>query len=56
MKGLELIPMKEAIRLAASDCAVSPTRTGFRIGDIKAQRKGGTPDPTKLQFKWDKIG
>jgi hypothetical protein len=55
MKDWQLIPMEEAIRLAASDGQVMPTRTGFRIGDIKVQRKGGTPDPTKLQFKWDGI-
>jgi hypothetical protein len=55
MKGYQLLPMKEAIRLAAADCQVVPTRSGFRIGDIKAQRKGGTPDPTKLQFKWDQL-
>jgi hypothetical protein len=55
MKGWQLIPMEEAICLATSDSQVAPTRTGFRIGDIKVQRKGGTPDPTKLQFKWDRI-
>jgi len=55
MKGWQLIPMEEAIRLATSDGQVVPTRTGFRIGNIKVQRKGGTPDPTKLQFKWDGI-
>lgn len=55
MKDDELIPMAKAIRLATGDEQVIPTRTGFRIGEIKAQRKGGTPDPTKLQFKWDGI-
>jgi hypothetical protein len=55
MKGYQLLPMEEAIRLAAADCQVVPTRTGFRLGDIKVQRKGGTPDPTKLQFKWDRV-
>lgn len=33
-----------------SDIIVSP-RGSFYIGRITAQRKGGTPDPTKLQFK-----
>lgn len=32
------------------DIVVSP-RGSFYIGRITAQRKGGTPDPTKLQFK-----
>jgi len=32
------------------DIAVS-SRGSFYIGRITAQRKGGTPDPTKLQFK-----
>lgn len=55
MKDYELIPMTKAISLATGDGQVVPTRTGFRIGQIKVQRKGGTPDPTKLQFKWDGI-
>ncbi len=32
------------------DIKISP-RGSFYIGRITAQRKGGTPDPTKLQFK-----
>lgn len=32
------------------DIVISP-RGSFYIGKITAQRKGGTPDPTKLQFK-----
>ena len=55
MKDYELIPMTKAISLATGDGQIVPTRTGFRIGQIKVQRKGGTPDPTKLQFKWDGI-
>ena len=31
---------------------ISP-RGSFNIGKIGVQRKGGTPDPTKLQFKFD---
>ncbi len=32
------------------DVIISP-KGSFYIGRITAQRKGGTPDPTKLQFK-----
>lgn len=51
LRGVSLSQMKVAIKQAAGDCKVEPTRTGFRIGEIKAQRKGGTPDLAKLQFK-----
>jgi len=34
------------------DVIISP-RGSLHIGSITAQRKGGTPDPTKLQFKFN---
>ncbi|MCD4745427.1 MAG: hypothetical protein K8R58_03925 [Bacteroidales bacterium] len=35
----------------SGDVVISP-RGSLHIGKITAQRKGGTPDPTKLQFKF----
>lgn len=34
----------------SGDVKMSP-RASLRIGRITMQRKGGTPDPTKIQFK-----
>jgi len=34
----------------AGEVKLSP-RGSLSIGEITMQRKGGTPDPTKLQFK-----
>ena len=34
----------------SDDVEISP-RGSLHIGKITMQRKGGTPDPTKLQFK-----
>ena len=42
----------QSILSVAGTGGVVPTRTGFKIGVIKVQRKGGTPDPQSLQFKW----
>lgn len=37
---------------AQGETKISP-RGSFQIGKITLQRKGGTPDPTKLQFKFN---
>jgi len=47
----DLEPIQTTLERAAIG-GVIPTRTGFKIGQIKVQRKGGTPDPRSLQFKW----
>jgi len=33
-----------------------PPRESIHIGKITLQRKGGTPDPTSLQFKINPLG
>ena len=30
-------------------------RVSFKLGKIVVQRKGGTPDPTSLQFKFSPL-
>jgi len=51
MRDDDIKSIEDTLEIAAKG-GVVPTRTGFRIGQIKVQRKGGTPDPQSLQFKW----
>lgn len=51
MRDDNLYSITSILRIAGEGNVV-PTRTGFKIGEIKVQRKGGTPDPRSLQFKW----
>lgn len=43
--------IKKVINFYAQGEVKLSTKGGLVIGKLTAQRKGGTPDPTSLQFK-----
>lgn len=46
-----LEPIEQTVERYARGGFRPPSRSSFKVGKITVQRKGGTPDPEKLQFK-----